>query len=105
MVGLWAVGAQSFPEPFNKLIAVLSPGIGYLVGHALDGIIEGLDKRSSVKAREKDLSDIDAAISRLTNEKNNSDRAEVIEIIDKVLMEARKKRVEIEAIQAGVKVR
>lgn len=36
---IWAVGVQSAGGPWDKLLAILTPGIGYLAGHALAMIV------------------------------------------------------------------
>ena len=101
VVGLWAVGAQSFPEPLSKLVALLSPGIGYMVGHGLDRFIRWLDARSSHKERQRKLTAIDLAVDRLNREKvealNTGAAASVIEFIDNLLAEAIRTRVKIVA--------
>jgi hypothetical protein len=44
-VGLWALIAQNFPEPWNKIGALISPGVGYGVGYLLDLIAQKLTIR------------------------------------------------------------
>jgi hypothetical protein len=97
VVGLWAVGAQSLSEPFNKLVALLSPGIGYLVGHSLDRFIQWLDLRSNEKALRRQLDAIDARIAHLNKQKKDAltvgANQSIIELVDTTIEDAIKARV------------
>jgi hypothetical protein len=52
-VSCWALGVQSFPEPWNKVGALVSAGLGYVVGQALDYIITYLSDRRLKKQQQK----------------------------------------------------
>jgi hypothetical protein len=58
-VGFWAVGVQTLPDPWDKLGAVLSPGIGYIVGVVLDSIYNRISENSRKHTRLRDLSEIE----------------------------------------------
>jgi hypothetical protein len=99
VVGLWAVGAQSLPEPISKLIAMLSPGIGYLVGHAIDRFIKWTSARSAEKVQQKELESIEHKINQLRKEKdvalsNGADQS-LVDFLDTTINTATRRRIEI----------
>jgi hypothetical protein len=38
-ISCWALGVQNFSDPWNKLGALISPGIGYIIGLLLDWLV------------------------------------------------------------------
>jgi hypothetical protein len=52
-ISCWSLGVQNFSDPWNKLGAILSPGIGYLFGHILDLIIFHLSEATSARKQQK----------------------------------------------------
>jgi len=69
---LWAVGVQSLPSPWNALLAILTPGVGYLAGHALDlGLRrheEGESERKRTREWKRSLDQIKISISIIEKE-------------------------------------
>jgi hypothetical protein len=48
-VSCWALAVQSFPEPWNKIGALVSVGAGYVVGQGLDYVAAELSARRAKK--------------------------------------------------------
>ena len=65
-VGVWALVVQSFGDPLNKVGAVLSPGVGYLLGHALQAGIDFCANISSTRRQRIDSENATKKIDDLT---------------------------------------
>jgi hypothetical protein len=68
-ISIWALGVQYFSVPFDKLGAIISPGIGYVLGQSLDLIIFRLAKRNSEKDVQRQLQKNKRKIDDLYKEK------------------------------------
>ena len=71
-VGLWALGVQSFSDPWNKIGAILSPGIGYLVGQTLDFVINHASRANFKRRHERDLLDNKKTLDDLFKERQDA---------------------------------
>lgn len=69
---LWAVGVQSFPDPWSKLAAILTPGLGYLAGHGLFLMLKIYYQNESAKqafrSRQRAITDVRVSISLIEGE-------------------------------------
>jgi hypothetical protein len=74
-VGFWALGVQDFPTPWNKWAAILSPGVGYVLGHALDLIIHRIKENNLKRTIRRDLLENTKTLDDL-----RKDRQRVIEV-------------------------
>jgi hypothetical protein len=67
--GMWAVGVQSLPDPWSKMLALLTPGFGYTAGYSLDAVRKwyagGQEHRQRERARRKEIRQIRKTIRRL----------------------------------------
>jgi hypothetical protein len=71
-VGIWALAVQSFEDPLNKLGAILSPGVGYILGHALQAAIDFCANMSSTRRQRIDLDRITEKIDALNKERDEA---------------------------------
>jgi len=88
VVGIWAVGAQSFADPWNRFGAFLSPGVGYILGHGLQRVVYWKDDRLS--RRKEHIVLIEDQINQLMKEvndaRNNGMEGETIAVIQRQFM-------------------
>lgn len=92
---MWALGVQSLPEPFDKILAILSPGVGYIAGHGVQSGLIGVQKRLIRAKNKKSISDIDQSIAELHLALESTKDAGEISMINDFISKARKRRVEI----------
>jgi hypothetical protein len=71
-VAVWALSAQSLMDPWNKIAAILSPGIGYLVGQVLDAIFIRVSEINLKKSNDRKTIDITQRMQILINERNQA---------------------------------
>ena|ERR1700730_267334 len=71
-VSFWALGVQSFPEPWNKFGALVSAGLGYVVGQALDHTMIYFSKRSLKREQQNTVNENKDRIDRLINERQEA---------------------------------
>jgi len=98
-VGLWALGVQSFSDPWNKIGAILSPGFGYLVGLTLDQIIYHASRVNFRRSHERALLDNKKTIDDLFKERQDAIAfgadSEIVQSIDTMIVFYKKARIEI----------
>jgi hypothetical protein len=96
-VGVWALIVQSFPEPLNKVGAILTPGVGYIVGNALQVTIDFFLNKSLKKWHAQDLVDDTKKIDNLNQEllfaKENGANSEVISLIEVSITAAHREKI------------
>jgi hypothetical protein len=89
-ISLWALGVQSFSDPWNKLLAILSPGFGYIIGHALDVMISRVSEYNSKRDEARSLLENKAKIDNLRKEREDAIQLganqDIIEEIDLVIL-------------------
>ena len=68
-VSSWALGATYFSDPWNRWVAILSPGVGYLFGHTLDLIIYRVSEGSLKRKIRRDLLENKKTLDRLRKER------------------------------------
>jgi hypothetical protein len=59
-------------DPWNKIAAILSPGIGYLVGQVLDAIFIRVSEINLKKSNDRKTIDITQRMQILINERNQA---------------------------------
>ena len=91
-VAAWAVGVQSFPDPLNKLLAILSPGVGYLAGHTMNQAVKANDRRAQLKGVRDSIALIEEELETLL-QRNASE--ESVNRCEELLDLARAKKAEI----------
>lgn len=51
------MGVQSFDDPWSRLLAILTPGIGYLAGHGLELILRARSEADEKRRRTRHFSE------------------------------------------------
>ncbi len=73
---LWAVGVRALPDTWNKLLAILTPGIGYVTGNGLDLAREyyadSVLQRQLLRQRNQPLKEIKSSIAIISKELENA---------------------------------
>jgi hypothetical protein len=100
-VGFWAVGVQSLHDPWNKLAALLSPGLGYAVGQSLDLIIYRVSLHTAKSEDRKSIKENKMKIDELYIQRQDAitygaDR-KLIESIDAMILQIQQTNVVIVA--------
>jgi hypothetical protein len=107
-IGAAALGVQSLPTPWSQLGAILSPGIGYIVGYALQSILEFTGKRISSRERRLQLQGISDTIINLQFELEDARRrgatGEVILHIEKTIDSVQMNKIKILTLPADPKL-
>jgi hypothetical protein len=98
-VGIWALSVQSFSDPWNKLGAILSPGVGYIIGLALDFVISRVSEGNSKRQQKRDLLEIKSRIENLYKERQEAvdfgADSETLKLIDSSIIEFRRTRIDM----------
>jgi hypothetical protein len=85
-ISCWALIVQDFSSPLNKLGAIVSPGVGYIFGLALDSIIFHVSEANSKRKKRRHLLETKKRMDDLYKERQNyiQDGAslEIIESVD-----------------------
>jgi hypothetical protein len=71
-VGLWALGAQSLPDPWNKLCAISSPGFGYAIGVLFEVLIERVSESRYKNRKRRSLLENKETIDKLYKERQDA---------------------------------
>jgi hypothetical protein len=71
-VGVWAIVTQNFVEPWNKIAALASPGIGYILGYGLEGIINLFSEALSTRKKQTQLRDAEKRLQALLRERRSA---------------------------------
>jgi hypothetical protein len=90
-------------DPWNKLFAILTPGVGYLAGHGLDLMLEhlaaGEPQRQRSRVLNQQIRQMRSSISRIEKEstrvKKTGVSGEVLERYEGILRDARLKLAEV----------
>jgi hypothetical protein len=106
IVSLWALGAQYFPDPWNKLGAILSPGAGYIFGQALDFIIIRVSNTNFRRTQQRNLLENKKSEDDLYKERQNALRygadSKIIAEIDAAIFSLQRNRIYVIAQLAGL---
>jgi hypothetical protein len=104
-IGLWALGVQSLSDPWNKIGAIVSPGVGYLLGQTLDYIIYHASRVNFRLRHEKALLNNKKTIDNLYKERQDAIAvgagSEIVQSIDAMLVYYQKARIEMIAQVPG----
>jgi hypothetical protein len=57
-VGIWALGVQYLPEPWNKVGANLSPGVGYGAGQGLEFVLNWIGDKIFYQNHQRIIDDL-----------------------------------------------
>ncbi|MBS1029424.1 hypothetical protein [Gluconobacter albidus] len=95
VTGMWALGVQSLPEPYDKILAVLSPGVGYIAGHGAQFGLSGLKNFLSEIEAKKKIKRIDQSIKNLDSICSSTNDPDEISMIKSLILEAKKSRLKI----------
>jgi hypothetical protein len=106
-VSFWALGVQSFPEPWNKFGALVSAGLGYVVGQALDHTLIYFSKRRVKREQQNTVNENKDRIDRLINERQEvvayGADPDLIASIDATILHIRKINVDLIATPSLVR--
>lgn len=98
-VSIWALGVQSFSSPMSQIGAVLSPGVGYILGQTLDIVIYRVSKSNSKRRYRQELSENSKKLDDLAKERREAIKygadPQIIASIEAVIVTARNTRVEM----------
>lgn len=98
-VGIWALVVQSFADPWDKLGAILSPGVGYIIGQALQASISYVSNVSSNRTQRIDLEKATKKLDELRKERNaaqeNGANSKILFVIDEAITVAHQEKVEL----------
>jgi hypothetical protein len=98
-IGIWALVVQSFVDPWNKIGAILSPGVGYILGHLLQAGINYCANMSSKRKRRADLANATHKIDDLYTQRNlardNGAISDVLLLIDQAITAAEQEKLKI----------
>jgi hypothetical protein len=96
-ISLWALVVQDFSSPLNKVGAILSPAVGYLLGHALDRIIYHASQLNNRRTHNRALKENKATLDRIYFERQQAIELgtdlEIIKLYDSVLSKTQKDRI------------
>jgi hypothetical protein len=100
-IASWALGVQSFQPPWNQLGAILSPGVGYIVGLSLDVVITRLSEKTSKRKQKRDLLELTKKIDDLFKERKGAidmgadSDSDIVKLIDSSIEECRRNKIDI----------
>lgn len=98
-VSLWALSVQSLSDPWSKIGAILSPGVGYVVGLVLDLVVSRISQRTLRKNQQRELSENKRKIDDLYRERQYAIEfgavPEIIASIDSAIFQFQLTRVDM----------
>ena len=92
----WALGVQTFPDPYNKYSSVFAPGVGYIAGYTLQYSIESANSLADWVRRKRSLVNINKSMANLRKELDDPNLDEKTRaLINDFLNQAREKKLRI----------
>jgi hypothetical protein len=102
-ISCWALGVQNFSDPWNKLGAILSPGVGYIFGYTLDSIIFYVSEANSTRKRQKLKKKMDDLCKQRQDYNRVGANREIIEVISVEIEQCHRTLLEVIRPSAGSK--
>jgi len=91
--------SQIFPDPWSKIAAFLSPGMGYIVGQGLEVGLQWANIKSGKRKKKADLAQLEETIKLLQNERESAVRSgskeAMVKVIDDAISVAQQKKIEV----------
>lgn len=97
VVGIWALGVQSLPDPWNKVGAILSPGVGYIFGHGVEICVYWFRDKSDRIANKRN---IDNLYQQLNDARSNGANIEIIQFLQELILVAHRGAIKIDGAAA-----
>jgi hypothetical protein len=104
-IALWAMGVQDLAGPWNKVGAILTPGVGYVIGLMLEVVVYKVSETNQKRMRRHDLSENKKRIDDLYRERQYAIQfgadPEIVASIDSTIVRFQKTRIALIATTSG----